>query len=143
MIHGKLALGVQPVSSLICRRYIITGCQWDGHRRHFSMMTFVDIGVGFLMIEFLLGRSWQRARVITEAAVTDIPYSHRAIERIIPCPLKFLVIPGPQVISQIPRLLNCFLSPFQGISGQKARNFFGVLFVDLEDFILKGVLTVK
>ena len=36
-------------------------------------------GLGFLMIGFLLGRSWRRARVITDAELTEIRYSGRAV----------------------------------------------------------------
>jgi len=36
-------------------------------------------GVGFLMIGFLLGRSWRRARVITDAELTEIRYSGRGV----------------------------------------------------------------
>jgi Na+/proline symporter len=34
-------------------------------------------GLGFLMIGFLLGRAWRRARVITDAELTEIRYSGR------------------------------------------------------------------
>ncbi|MBC8186382.1 Na+:solute symporter, partial [candidate division KSB1 bacterium] len=36
-------------------------------------------GLGFLMIGFLLGRSWRRAQVITDAELTEIRYSGRAV----------------------------------------------------------------
>jgi len=36
-------------------------------------------GVGFLMIGFLLGKSWRRARVITDAELTEIRYSGRGV----------------------------------------------------------------
>ncbi len=36
-------------------------------------------GLGFLMIGFLLGRAWRRARVITDAEVTEIRYSGRGV----------------------------------------------------------------
>lgn len=36
-------------------------------------------GLGFLMIGFLLGRSWRRARVITDAELTEIRYSGRGV----------------------------------------------------------------
>jgi Na+/proline symporter len=34
-------------------------------------------GLGFLMIGFLLGRAWRRARVITDAELTELRYSGR------------------------------------------------------------------
>jgi Na+/proline symporter len=34
-------------------------------------------GLGFLMIGFLLGRSWRRARVLTDAELTELRYSGR------------------------------------------------------------------
>jgi SSS family solute:Na+ symporter len=36
-------------------------------------------GLGFLMIGFLLGRTWQRAKVITDAELTEIRYSGRGV----------------------------------------------------------------
>jgi SSS family solute:Na+ symporter len=36
-------------------------------------------GLGFLMIGFLLGRAWQRAKVITDAELTEIRYSGRGV----------------------------------------------------------------
>jgi SSS family solute:Na+ symporter len=36
-------------------------------------------GLGFLMIGFLLGRSWRRAQVITDAELTEIRYSGRGV----------------------------------------------------------------
>jgi len=36
-------------------------------------------GLGFLMIGFMLGRSWRRARVITDAELTEIRYSGRGV----------------------------------------------------------------
>lgn len=36
-------------------------------------------GLGFLMIGFLLGRAWRRARVITDAELTEIRYSGRGV----------------------------------------------------------------
>ena len=36
-------------------------------------------GLGFLMIGFLLGRSWRRANVITDAELTEIRYSGRGV----------------------------------------------------------------
>lgn len=36
-------------------------------------------GLGFLMIGFLLGRSWRRARVLTDAELTEIRYSGRGV----------------------------------------------------------------
>lgn len=36
-------------------------------------------GLGFLMIGFLLGRPWRRARVITDAELTEIRYSGRGV----------------------------------------------------------------
>jgi len=36
-------------------------------------------GLGFLMIGFLLGRSWRRAGVITDAELTEIRYSGRGV----------------------------------------------------------------
>jgi SSS family solute:Na+ symporter len=36
-------------------------------------------GLGFLMIGFLLGRAWRRARVITDAELTELRYSGRGV----------------------------------------------------------------
>ena len=36
-------------------------------------------GLGFLMIGFLLGRAWQKAKVITDAELTEIRYSGRGV----------------------------------------------------------------
>lgn len=36
-------------------------------------------GLGFLMIGFLLGRAWRRAKVITDAELTEIRYSGRGV----------------------------------------------------------------
>lgn len=36
-------------------------------------------GLGFLMIGFLLGRSWRRAKVLTDAELTEIRYSGRGV----------------------------------------------------------------
>lgn len=36
-------------------------------------------GLGFLMIGFLLGRAWRRARVLTDAELTEIRYSGRGV----------------------------------------------------------------
>ena len=36
-------------------------------------------GLGFLMIGFLLGRGWRRARVLTDAELTEIRYSGRGV----------------------------------------------------------------
>ncbi len=36
-------------------------------------------GLGFLMIGFLLGRSWRRARVLTDAELTELRYSGRGV----------------------------------------------------------------
>lgn len=36
-------------------------------------------GLGFLMIGFLLGRSWRRAQVLTDAELTEIRYSGRGV----------------------------------------------------------------
>ncbi len=79
-------------------------------------------GLGFLMIGFLLGRGWRRARVLTDAEFTEIRYSGRGVlalrglkaiyyGTIMNCTIMAMVLVAASRISEVFLFWNEWLPP--------------------------------